>query len=245
MGDSLGDRMKVYERCSSVTLLPNTPIIIRVDGKAFHTFTKKMGFKRPFDLQYINCMKWAAMRTGSKMQNFRAAYVQSDEVTFLLHSDNPVAEPWFGGKVQKLTSISATIMSIEFNILVGNIRGDHDLYPASMGHDFEPAIFDSRAFNVTENDIPNVFLWRMKDWRRNSVQMFARSHMSHKELHGKSNGWILQHLKEQGKDWNSLEPRLKNGTVLIRTEHDIVEVTDFEPTYLDVKNLFQAHGIVK
>jgi tRNA(His) guanylyltransferase len=244
MADSLGDRMKAYEKCSAVTLLPNAPIIIRVDGKAFHTFTKKMNFKRPFDEDYINCMKFAAIRTGSEMQNFKAAYVQSDEVTFLLHNDNPVAESWFGGKVQKLTSISAVIMSNHFNMMVANIRGDTDLYPARIGHEFEPAIFDSRAFNIIERDIPNIFLWRMKDWRRNSVQMYARSIMSNKQMHGKSNREVLLELQELGYEWTDLDPRLRNGTLIFNHDRKIIEYTDFEPTYFEVNGIFQEYGIV-
>lgn len=243
MVDSLGDRMKAYEHCSAVTLLPNTPIIIRVDGKAFHTFTKKMGFKRPFDNNYIDCMDFAARRTGLQMQNFRAAYIQSDEATFLLHSDNPMAESWFGGKVQKLTSISAAIMTNNFNTMVAIRNGDYDTRP---DYSFEPAIFDSRAFNVALQDIPNVFLWRMKDWRRNSLQMFARGFFSHKELNGKNTDDMIKMLADIDQSWYNLPSRLRNGTLLFNTEntkneYNIEVVTEFEPNYLSVGDLFKKH----
>lgn len=44
--DSLGDRMKGYEDVSRNFLTRRVPAIIRLDGKAFHTFTK--GMEKPF-----------------------------------------------------------------------------------------------------------------------------------------------------------------------------------------------------
>jgi len=236
MADSLGDRMKVYEKCSAVTLLPNTPIIIRVDGKAFHTFTKKIGLEKPFDEAYIVSMVEAATEVAKHMQNFKAAYIQSDEATFLLHGNNPLSESWFGGKVQKLTSISAAYMSAYLKI-----RMEHNIPCTIHGPD---CIFDSRAFNVVERDIPNVFLWRMKDWRRNSVQMYARSIMSNKQMHGKSNREVLLELQELGYEWTDLDPRLRNGTLIFNHDRKIIEYTDFEPTYFEVNGIFQEYGIV-
>lgn len=45
--NSLGDRMKKYEYVTRTHLLPRTPVVIRIDGRAFHTFTR--GFVKPFD----------------------------------------------------------------------------------------------------------------------------------------------------------------------------------------------------
>lgn len=44
---ALAKRMKKYEAVSKNVLMRRTPVIIRVDGRAFHTFTK--GFQKPFD----------------------------------------------------------------------------------------------------------------------------------------------------------------------------------------------------
>lgn len=49
----LGDRMKsYYENRSKTFLARRTPVIIRLDGKAFHTFTR--GFNKPFDEAMCN-----------------------------------------------------------------------------------------------------------------------------------------------------------------------------------------------
>lgn len=46
--DLLGDRMKEYESIPKVRLMRKTPAIIRIDGKAFHSFTR--GMVKPFDV---------------------------------------------------------------------------------------------------------------------------------------------------------------------------------------------------
>ena len=54
--DDLGTRMKTfYEQIPKTKLMRRTPVIIRIDGKAFHTFTR--GFKRPFDEILIKTMQ--------------------------------------------------------------------------------------------------------------------------------------------------------------------------------------------
>jgi tRNA(His) guanylyltransferase len=197
-GDSLGDRVKRYEAVSSGTLTANMPVFIRVDGRAFHTWTR--GMSKPFDAQMVAAMVAAAKLASVEMQGFKLGYVQSDEATFMLtDTDRIESQAWFDNKVNKIVSISAALMSVHFNAQY-----------AGQGRPL--ATFDSRAFNVPYEDAANVFIWRQRDWERNSIQMMAQANFSHGQLQGKNHSDLHEMLHSEGLNWAKLHPVLKNGT---------------------------------
>lgn len=202
--DTLGDRMKSYERVNNVRLLPKSPLFIRVDGKAFHTFTK--GVEKPYSALVINAMTHAALKTSEHMQGFKLAYVQSDEATFMLTDyDTFETQGWFSYEVNKVVSITASAFTAYFN----------EYWRRNMGDDTMLAMFDARAFTVPEEDAPNAFIWRQRDWERNSVQMLARDTYSQKELHGKKVPELLEMIEDKrGWSWNVLPSQLKYGTFI-------------------------------
>lgn len=214
----LADRIKKYERTFSHLALKRMPLIIRVDGRAFHTFTK--GLKKPFDTELMEAMVSAAIHTAKDMQGFKAGYIQSDEVTFLLTDyDTFETEGWFDYKLPKVISISAALMSVAFN------------YYYLTRQNILP-VFDSRAFTVPKEEVCNVFVWRAKDWERNSLQMYSRAFFSQKELHKKKREDMHEMLHDIGKNWTKdLSDRERNGTFIINSEGSIVERTDILPTY--------------
>jgi len=95
------------------------------------------------------------------------------------------------------------------------------------------AVFDSRAFSVPREDVCNAFLWRARDWKRNSLQMFARKFFLHKELHNKNTDDIHEMLHSIGENWMNLSNRIKNGCFIIRNDvyHDI------KPTYENISRV--------
>ena len=209
MKDSLGERMKTYENVNRNFLTRKVPVIIRLDGRAFHTFTRKL--KKPFDQGFIDAMVYAATNLAAEMQGFKLAYVHSDEASFLLTDfDSIETEPWFDYNINKMVSISAARMSVDF---VNMMLTPDDSRMST------PPIFDSRAFNIPKEDVSNYFLWRQKDWCRNSLQMYARSFFSHKQLINKNKDDIHEMLHKIGKNWTTdLDDQLKNGTFIYRSE---------------------------
>lgn len=183
---SLGDRMKKYELSVGTTLLPRTPAIIRVDGKAFHTFTRKLTVEvEPanqfhFSERFHKVMSNTAAFTLRDIQNSMMSYKQSDEISFLLNDwKTHETQPWFGGNVQKIVSITAATVTPYFNYFWANEFADEDI-----GHlhvDDLPK-FDARVFNVPFADVDNYFIWRQRDAMRNSVNFIARKYLSHKSL---------------------------------------------------------------
>jgi tRNA(His) guanylyltransferase len=206
MVDTLGSRIKRYEKVYDQTLTPRSCLFIRVDGKAFHTYTK--GAVKPFDQDIIDAMVEAATKTSREMQMFKAAYIQSDECTFMLTDfDNLETQGWFGYELNKVVSVTASMFTAFFNHAIAYTGfGSNPGLPC--------AFFDARAFVAPTDDAPNVFLWRQIDWERNSVQMLSRSLYSHKELEGKKRKDMLELCKAKGADWENLPDQLKYGTYI-------------------------------
>lgn len=197
--DKIGDRIKRYEFSSKAILLPRSYIVLRVDGKAFHTFTRKM--QKPFDDKLIEAMVKAGERTSKEMQGFKLGYHQSDEFTFVLtDTDSYESQVWFDGEIQKLCSVTASMFGAYFNKEMGGTE----------------AIFDCRAFNVPKEDVANVFIWRQRDWERNSLQMFARNFFSQKELHNKKKNDMHEMLFSKNENWSNLKEVYKNGTFILK-----------------------------
>ncbi len=224
MPDSLGDRMKQnYERPAQHCLTRRTPVVIRIDGRAFHTFTRN--FPKPFSSKFSDSMVAAATAVANEMQGFKLGYIQSDEASFLLTDyDNLQTQPWFGYKQSKIESVSASIMTAEFARCM-RLAGVTGL-----------ATFDARAFNVPEDEVVNYFLWRAQDWSRNSLSMYAQAYFSHRELHGKNTADIHEMLHGIGRNWTAdLMGEERNGTFLANGEW-LIEV---RPTFATINELWE------
>lgn len=198
------DRMKRYERCWRLTITPRMPIIMRVDGKAFHTYTKKCN--RPFDIAFISAMWETAKDLCKEIQGAQLAYVQSDEISILIHSYKTLnSESWFGNQVQKMVSVSASIASATMSF-----------ESIKIFDEYKKAHFDSRVFSIPESDVCNYFIARQQDWTRNSVQMLARSIYPDKQLLHKNNAKLHEMCFSMGRNWNDLPIYLKRGACIIR-----------------------------
>ena len=217
----IGDRMKAYEACSSPQLTRRMPLIIRIDGRTFHTLTAKM---EAFDDKFNWAMRYAAVAVAEDCAGFVCAYIQSDEVSFLLQDWAELGtQAWFGKDLSKIVSASAATASIAFS---KSIELD--------------ATFDSRAFVLPREEVSNYFLWRAKDAERNSLSKYARCHFSHKDLIGKGREEMHEMLHGVGKNWaTDLCGWKKNGSFVRRGltddgRHVFTFNDDVRPTYADV-----------
>jgi len=237
MSDSLGDRMKKnYENRARLYLTRRTPVIIRVDGKAFHTYTKR--FDRPFDPRVEYAMDCAAQEILMNAQGCKLAYRQSDEISFLLTDwDKLDTSAWFDYNVQKLCSVAASMATMAFNggMLSGGKFKSGETIPIN-------AMFDARTFNIPREEITNYFLWRAKDWYRNSVTMYTQTFFSHTQLHGQSVANMHDMLHSIGKNWrHDLTMAQKNGRFWYRRTGTPVPVSEdnLPPKYEFVDKLVQ------
>lgn len=200
--DSLGDRMKKnYEGVFRQQLPARMPVIIRVDGRSFHTVTRDC--ERPFDAEVVSAMNAAARGLCDEVMGAQLAYAQSDEISILMHPYKRLqSQCWFDGDVQKIASISASIATEEFN---RNFR-----HGGAMAH------FDSRVFVLPEAEVCNYFLWRQLDASRNSVQMLARSLYSHRECEGRNGSELQEMCFQKGRNWNDLPTSQRRGRCVVK-----------------------------
>lgn len=214
--DSLGNRMKHnYEEVSRTRLVRRMPVIIRLDGKAFHTFTK--GMQKPFDPVFNKSMQQTMEYLCKNIQGCVLGYTQSDEITLVLIDYQTLqTDAWFDYEVQKMTSISAAMATLAFNsyFIENAMMSDNvELYQKK----FNTALFDSRVFNVPKEEVTNCVLWRQADAERNSVSALAQSLFSHKSLHGLSRKDMVARMElEKGVIWGNLPTMFKRGTCCIK-----------------------------
>jgi tRNA(His) guanylyltransferase len=223
MEDALGSRMKEnYENRTRLMLPRRTYTIIRLDGKAFHTFTR--GFKRPYDMDLMKLMDKTAVALCNQIQGAKMAYVQSDEISVLLTDfDSIQTDAWFDGNVQKITSISASIATLEFRKQIGKLMPEPHLFDKEGN--YKPAFFDSRVFTISDvNEVVNYFIWRQQDATRNSVQMGAQALYSHKELNKKNTSDLQEMMFQKGINWNDYPVGFKRGRMILKEKIELVQV---------------------
>lgn len=272
--DSLGDRMKNYEGVPKTRLTRRTPVIIRIDGKAFHTFTR--GFNKPFDKVLSNAMVRTMEHLCRNIQGCVFGYTQSDEITLVLvdyRTLNTCA--WFDYEVQKMCSISASMATAAFKdffldevkILNGDLWVDKNGTLGKYGMDtvtmpkvlakYEErigmhAMFDSRCFNIPKEEVANCLVWRQQDATRNSIEMVGRAHFSDKELFKKNCSDIQDMLMEHfGINWNDTETRFKRGVCCYKRPVEGKEngrnewFVDFEiPIFTQDRDYIEKHIII-
>ena len=235
--DELGKRMKTfYEQIPKYKLMRRTPVIIRIDGKAFHTFTK--GFQKPFDHVLMKSMQDTMKYLCENIQGCVLGYTQSDEISLLLIDYKRFnSSAWFDNEIQKICSISASMATLSFNKAFDK-NSDEYCEPWNVKHDYieallsacaKGAMFDSRCFNIPKEEVTNYFYWRQQDATRNSIEMVGQAHFSHKELHKKTCHMIQDMLHEQ-KDinWNDFSVPEKRGSCCIKETYYIDKETGKE-----------------
>lgn len=235
--DDLGKRMKeYYEQIPKTKLMRRCPVLLRCDGKAFHSFTR--GFKKPFDGILIKSMQDTMKCLCENIQGCVLGYHQSDEISLLLIDYQTLeSQAYFDYEVQKICSIVASMATMKFNkaiafnadryfnrILEDNnfvfLPEEEQQYCNAIEKSYSKgAMFDCRCFNIPKEEVTNYFYWRQLDATRNSIQMVGQANFSHKELQNKSCNEIQDMLHEQkGINWNDIPTHQKRGSCCIKTK---------------------------
>lgn len=229
MTDKLGDRMKsFYEDRAKTYLLRRTPVIIRIDGKAFHTLTK--GFKKPYDTVLESSMRNTMLYLCKNIQGCTFGYTQSDEISLVLNDYQKITtDAWFNYSVQKICSVASSMATLAFNknfynehiSWVGKTVMDSNNHNIQEAHNRaikQGALFDARCFNIPKEEIINYLIWRQQDATRNSINSTGQQYYSQKELHGKKPNEVQEMLFQKGVNWNNFPTSFKRGCCCYKKE---------------------------
>lgn len=221
VADKLGDRMKEnYENRSKTYLTRRVPVLLRLDGCHFHTFTK--GLKKPYDSLFIEVMQKTTKSLCESIQGCKFGYVESDEISLLLTDyDTLQTDAWFDYSVQKICSVAASMAAMFFNKHLKECAlqkfDDKDYYNTLLKKIELGGYFDARAFNLPEHEVVNYFIWRQNDATRNSIQGLAQANFSQKQLQGLNNSQLQDKLhEEKGINWNDCKTVEKRGSAVIK-----------------------------
>ena len=239
--DSLGDRMKGnYENRSKTYLTRRLPVVLRLDGKAWHTFTRN--FQRPYDQYLHEAMNDTMMYLCKNIMGCKFGYTQSDEITLVITDyDTLTTEAWFDYGVQKMCSVAASMATLAFNKAFEKATRDfrrriNNSFTCTPEEEklvatYEKAIdvgamFDCRAFTVPDEEVANCLIWRQQDATRNAIQMLGQTHFSPKELEKKSQSDIQDMLMlQKGINFNDMPTEFKRGICCVR-KHVQLNTTD-------------------
>lgn len=237
MNDDLRTRMKsYYENIPKTKLMRRTPVAIRIDGKAFHTFTK--GFDRPFDKVLMTTMQETTQYLCENIQGCVFGYTQSDEITLILIDYKRLnSSAWFDYEVQKMCSIAASVTTMAFNKIFdmnvdkfiynpdnAEMTEEENVHAVNLMYSYKlastkGAMFDARCFNIPKEEVTNLIYWRQLDATRNSIQMVGQANFSHKELQNKNCNDIQNMLlTERDINWNNYPTSCKRGTAIIKED---------------------------
>ena len=207
MIDALGERMKRYELASKGYLTRKTPVIVRVDGKAFHTLTQS--FEKPFDKVLLKVMALTMRDLCREVQGCVFGYTQSDEITLVL-TDYATKDTgaYFDYNIQKLTSVIASLATRSFIVNMSEVlheslkSKDREFYEKYL-NSCKKVAFDARCFNIPKEEVCNNLIWRQNDAVRNAILNVGFSKFSKKELFKKSCKDVLNMLKGIGVDFEN------------------------------------------
>jgi tRNA(His) guanylyltransferase len=227
---SLGDRMKRYEASAETRLVRRLPVIVRIDGKRFSKYTKRLGVQKPFDPAFLEAMKGTALALVRNVTGCVLGYTQSDEISLVLRNDQSLeSEPFLDNRVQKIVSILASMATGWFNRVLASTTcgGLRQRFPADW-EDLDPAFFDARAYVVPGvEEAKNYLVWRQQDCTRNSILNAAYygiaalpdkgKKTARKMMHGLNTKELQELMFSEARiNWNDLDPEFKRGTAVHR-----------------------------
>lgn len=209
--DSLEEKCNYYRNLNNTKLLPNSYVMVMIDGRSFSKKIKNK-MKKPFDEDFINMMNETAKYVCANIQGCKFSYVQSDEINFIITDFENNGDSFFGYRNCKLHSIIASLATAKFNQLMIKylFNKNYEIYQELSIKEISEIIdesnlyqFDCKVWNLPSyNDVFAWFLYRQIDCIRNSKQQAAQTYLSHNDLRGNDTDKQIELLKDyKGIDW--------------------------------------------
>lgn len=202
--------MKGYEIYSSLQVPKNSKIIVRLDGRSFHSLARDLKLEKPYDERFYEVM---AKVCEDLFKEFSPIFVYtfSDEISLLLDKIP------FEGRIEKINSVIASFAASSF----------------VMHYDTQfkkPPAFDSRVIPIGDDDVLKYFKWRQDESWRNCVNSHGISYLksihsnseANDEINGMSLSDVHELLFENGINLNNVETYKKRGIAVYRKNREVV-----------------------
>ncbi|XP_019860531.1 PREDICTED: probable tRNA(His) guanylyltransferase isoform X1 [Amphimedon queenslandica] len=211
MAKSKFEYVKGFEMSDSC--LPNTWLVLRLDGRGFHRFAMAHNFAKPNDILALNLMNKAASAVMQEFQDIFIAYGQSDEFSFIFKRSTNL----FGRRASKLLSTVVSLFSASYVFYWSQFMKTPLLYP--------PA-FDSRiVLYPSAKNLRDYLSWRQADCHINNlyntcfwslVESGLKNEEAQKRLNGTESSQKNEILfNEFGINYNNEPEQFKKGSVLL------------------------------
>ncbi|KAG7660631.1 THG1 [[Candida] subhashii] len=225
MANSRFEYVKQFERENY--LLPDTYIIIRVDGKGFHKFSQHYQFEKPNDARALQIMNRAAHKIMSQYSDVMLGYGDSDEYSFLLRRGCELYER----REMKLCTLFASLMTCYYQFFWREEYGEEK----RLDEDHLP-VFDGRAVVYpTFNHIRDYFSWRQVDCHINNLynttfwNLVIKKGMTPQEAEQRLMGTVAADkneilFSELGTNYNNEPEMFKKGTIYVKEYEEDYQV---------------------
>ncbi|KAF4841079.1 tRNA(His) guanylyltransferase [Colletotrichum siamense] len=157
MANSKFEYVKAFEQVD--TLLPNTWIVVRIDGRGFTKLCAKYQFEKPNDKRALDLMNAAARVVVTELPDITIAYGVSDEYSFVFHKSCTL----FERRASKLVSTVVSTFTANYIYLWSQYFPDTPLSPPLPS-------FDGRAVCYpTVSNLRDYMSWRQVDCHINNL----------------------------------------------------------------------------
>ncbi|KAL2125136.1 hypothetical protein VTJ04DRAFT_1501 [Mycothermus thermophilus] len=157
MANSKFEYVKQFEQPDN--LLPNTWIVVRIDGRGFTKFANKYGWEKPNDRRALDLMNAAARAVMAELPDITIAYGVSDEYSFVFHKSCTL----FERRSSKLVSTIVSTFTGYYVHLWSSFFPDTPLSPPLPS-------FDGRAVCYPSvQNLRDYMSWRQVDCHINNL----------------------------------------------------------------------------
>ncbi|XP_075156109.1 tRNA-histidine guanylyltransferase [Haematobia irritans] len=221
MACSRYEYVKGYETDDSI--LPNVWIVVRVDGKGFHKFSKIHDFEKPNDEKALNLMNNAAQTVMEEFRDIILSYGQSDEYSFIFRKETNV----FNRRSAKLLSYVTSLFTSSYVMNWSNWMGEKKLQ--------YPPCFDGRVvLYPSDQNLRDYLSWRQADVHINNLyntafwNLVIQSGLTNQEAEAELRGTFSADKNELlfsrfGINYNNLPAMFRKGTILLRKRVNVGE----------------------
>lgn len=223
MANSKYEYVRHFELADNI--LPNTWIVVRVDGRGFHRFSQTHDFAKPNDRRAIDLANRCAIEVMKDVKDIILAYGQSDEYSFII----PKTSNLYKRRSSKISSNIVSLFTSNYVMHWAEYFGQDKLQYAPC--------FDSRTVCYPNDKTLRDYLsWRQADCHINNLYnttfwaLVQQGGMTEVEAENHLKGSLSKDKNEIlftrfNINYNKIDPIYKKGSTIIRQKTEVTSIS--------------------